>query len=130
MRRQEKAEEDDAMGELGKAPPAPQEQGYPVIPPLDQEQEYEWKWKVCLPLSCDSGMVLISIAKDGGFQAYLLLVVCRFSPNYFLCTHTPLCTLLFFIPHVRYAFLSDYKSRSESSHDSADKAPPPHLDVK
>lgn len=50
MRRQEKAEEDDAMGELGKAPSAPQEQGYPVIPPLDQEQEYEWKWKVCLPL--------------------------------------------------------------------------------
>jgi hypothetical protein len=104
MRRQEKAEEDDAMGELGKAPPAPQEQGYPVIPPLDQEQEYEWKWKVCLPLSCDSGMVLISIAKDGGFQAYFLLVdhLCPSFPHVLVL---PLCTLLLLIPDIRYTSL-------------------------
>lgn len=40
----EKREEDDAMGDIGSAPV--QEQQGPVIPPLDQEQEYEWKWRV------------------------------------------------------------------------------------
>lgn len=45
--RQEKMDEDEAMGEMGKAPSAAAAvQDQPVIPPLDQEQEYEWKWKV------------------------------------------------------------------------------------
>jgi hypothetical protein len=38
----EKKEEDDAMGDIGTTPT---QQG-PIIPPLDQEQEYEWKWRV------------------------------------------------------------------------------------
>jgi hypothetical protein len=47
---QEKADEDDAMGDIGKpAPtPTPTGDGGPIIPPLDQEQEYEWKWRVSL----------------------------------------------------------------------------------
>jgi hypothetical protein len=73
LRKQEQAEEDDAMGELGKAPLQPQG---PIIPPLDQEQEYEWKWKVCL-LSSLFGLwvALTFIAKDGGFETYFLPVV-------------------------------------------------------
>jgi len=38
----ERKEEDDAMGDIGSTPT---QQG-PIIPPLDQEQEYEWKWRV------------------------------------------------------------------------------------
>ena len=41
----ERQEEDDAMGDIGKPPPAVGGEG-PIIPPLDQEQEYEWKWRV------------------------------------------------------------------------------------
>lgn len=46
--RQEKADEDVAMGEIGKTPSAPVADASTnaVIPPLDEEQEYEWKWKV------------------------------------------------------------------------------------
>jgi ribosome production factor 1 len=40
----EKKEEDDAMGDIGSGS-TPVQQG-PIIPPLDQEQEYEWKWRV------------------------------------------------------------------------------------
>lgn len=47
LAKQEKADEDVAMGEMGTgtAAPAPAQSG-PVIPALDEEQEYEWKWKV------------------------------------------------------------------------------------
>lgn len=48
VEKQEKADEDEAMGELGKAPAQNTDQR-PVIPPLDEEQEYEWKWKVSRP---------------------------------------------------------------------------------
>ena len=44
--KQEKDDEDDAMGELGTTQ---NQSSHPVIPPLDEEQEYEWKWKVSLP---------------------------------------------------------------------------------
>ena len=50
LARQEQADEDEAMAEMGKGIKAPSrkdgadaERG---IPALDEEQEYEWKWKV------------------------------------------------------------------------------------
>jgi ribosome production factor 1 len=59
MARQEQADEDEAMAEMGKGVKAPsRKDGGDAdlgIPPLDEEQEYEWKWKVsfyaCSP--CD-----------------------------------------------------------------------------
>ena len=51
LARQEKADEDVAMEEMGKGikPPSVKRKGGDPdlgIPPLDEEQEYEWKWKV------------------------------------------------------------------------------------
>jgi ribosome production factor 1 len=51
IERQEQKDEDEAMEEMGKgvrAPPAAKNGGNPDlgIPALDEEQEYEWKWKV------------------------------------------------------------------------------------
>lgn len=76
--RQEKMDEDEAMGEMGKAPSTSVAvDELPVIPPLDQEQEYEWKWKVSPPLlnlATATGIMLTLVAQDGGFQTYILLV--------------------------------------------------------
>lgn len=72
--RQEKMDEDEAMGEMGKAPPAAVND-QPVIPPLDQEQEYEWKWKVSHTISHRRTHTDFSVsAQDGGFSTYVLLV--------------------------------------------------------
>jgi ribosome production factor 1 len=49
--RQEKMDEDEAMGEIGKVlgkSKTPAELG---IPALDEEQEYEWKWKPKMEVS-------------------------------------------------------------------------------
>jgi hypothetical protein len=56
--RQEKADEDIAMGELGKPQPVVPQASSVVIPPLDEEQEYEWKWKV----SGIAGVVMAGLA--------------------------------------------------------------------
>jgi len=81
----ERQEEDDAMGDIGKPPPAVGQEG-PIIPPLDQEQEYEWKWRVSpfhlhhhlySYFQCmyrDRGKTLMDIAKDGGFETNFLFV--------------------------------------------------------
>lgn len=42
VEKQEKADEDEAMGELGKTPSQPINER-PVIPALDEEPEFEWK---------------------------------------------------------------------------------------
>jgi hypothetical protein len=58
------------MGDIGTTPT---QQG-PIIPPLDQEQEYEWKWRVSyFPLSAIE-VGLMSIAKDGGIEENFLFV--------------------------------------------------------
>ena len=49
--RQEKKDEDEAMEEMGAGLGGQKKRVQnqePVIPPLDEEQEYEWKWKVGL----------------------------------------------------------------------------------
>ena len=66
------------MGDIGK--PAPKsksvsEQEGPVIPPLDQEQEYEWKWRVSLVYLLIRKRLLIEIAKDGGLETNFLFVI-------------------------------------------------------
>jgi ribosome production factor 1 len=49
---QERMDEDAALEEMGKGIKPPKVKNGGVadmgIPPLDEEQEYEWKWKVCL----------------------------------------------------------------------------------
>jgi hypothetical protein len=69
----EKKEEDDAMGDIGSTPV----QSGPVIPPLDQEQEYEWKWRVSLvSFIFILGLEKIAngVAKDGSFKEDFLFV--------------------------------------------------------
>ncbi|EIW70093.1 hypothetical protein TREMEDRAFT_30267 [Tremella mesenterica DSM 1558] len=47
--RQEKMDEDEAAAEMGKE--STEVKGKPVIPSLDEEQEYEWKWKPKMEVS-------------------------------------------------------------------------------
>jgi hypothetical protein len=82
----EKKEEDDAMGDIGSAPV---QQG-PIIPPLDQEQEYEWKWRVSLSSLHECTEVgLMDIAKDGGFEENFLFV----DSLVYLCMYLSLSSL-------------------------------------
>ena len=69
----ERKEEDDAMGDIGSGN-TPVQQG-PIIPPLAQEQEYEWKWRVSLVFLLIERRLLMSIAKDGSFEENFLFVV-------------------------------------------------------
>jgi ribosome production factor 1 len=50
--RQEKRDEDEAMEEMGKGQEKRASAQQMGIPPLDEEQEYEWKWKVSR-ISCN-----------------------------------------------------------------------------
>lgn len=43
---QEKMDEDEAMAEMGAGKAVRAEEGGIVVPALDEDQEYEWKWKV------------------------------------------------------------------------------------
>jgi hypothetical protein len=86
----EQKEEDDAMGDIGTTPT---QQG-PIIPPLDQEQEYEWKWRVSPFLHHREE--LMSIAKDGGFEENFLFVdspayLCMY-PSFSSCLSCVLCS--------------------------------------
>lgn len=77
------------MGDIGAAPVS---QG-PVIPPLDQEQEYEWKWRVSLCfVRIWKERLLMSIAKDGSFKE-----------NFLFVDHPVCCVLL---PCILYVFLT------------------------
>lgn len=51
--KQEKMDEDEAMGEMGSASAGVKKQSLKDlgIPALDEEQEYEWKWKVSYAVS-------------------------------------------------------------------------------
>lgn len=86
--RQEKMDEDEAMGEMGKTQPATV-QDQPVIPPLDQEQEYEWKWKASTPSPTYMG-VAVQVADfcsprwrflDVHSSCRLLAYACIISPS-------------------------------------------------
>lgn len=79
--RQEKMDEDEAMGEMGKAPPAAAND-QPVIPPLDQEQEYEWKWKASHLILHHGAYPDFCVAQDGGLSTYVLLVDFRVHVSY------------------------------------------------
>lgn len=87
IERQEKMDEDVAMEEMGQGvkPPTGKADGGSAagIPPLDEEQEYEWKWKVC----SEQSDKLTRLAEDGSISADILLVV---------CLETAVCMLLTF----------------------------------
>jgi hypothetical protein len=94
--RQEKMDEDEAMEEMGKGMGAPAKKkngGDPDlgIPPLDEEQEYEWKWKVRCG-DVDEVDRADCSAKDGGVQENFLLVMIS-HPSVVSCT-----TLMIILP--------------------------------
>lgn len=70
------------MGDIGSAPV---QQG-PVIPPLDQEQEYEWKWRVS-----QFSLAMYRSRADGNSQRW------RFRGELSFCRYD--CIPLACIPH-------------------------------
>ena len=74
LERQERADEDEAMAEMGQGSHKAKNGAIPSlgIPPLDEEQEYEWKWKVSLMKL--SYLYVLTVAKNGGLETYILFV--------------------------------------------------------
>lgn len=72
-------EEDEALKEIGQ--PAQKKNVYEgtEVPPLDEEQEYEWKWKVsCSSFNkaCYMSMLMVRfIAEDGSIEENLLFMM-------------------------------------------------------
>lgn len=67
LSKQEKKDEDEAMEEMSSGPgkrPRAQEMG---IPALDEEQEYEWKWKVS-GATLNQTRLTSWLAEDGSVQ--------------------------------------------------------------
>lgn len=76
-------EEDEALKEIGQ--PAQKKNVYEgtEVPPLDEEQEYEWKWKVsCSSFNkaCYMSMLMVRfIAEDGSIEENLLFMMQNWS---------------------------------------------------
>lgn len=76
---EEKDEEDEALKEIGQ--PAQKKNAYEgtEVPALDEEQEYEWKWKVSgssFDKACHMWMLMIRfVAEDGSIEENLLFVM-------------------------------------------------------
>ena len=72
---QGKKDETEAMGEIASQSEVPLRHNVP-IPALDEEQEYEWKWKVGRWKHQRYGTIVIAfIAQDGGLQADILFMI-------------------------------------------------------
>lgn len=76
---EEKDEEDEALKEIGQPAQKKNAYGETEVPALDEEQEYEWKWKVSgssLDKACHMWMLMICfVAEDGSIEENLLFVM-------------------------------------------------------
>lgn len=82
---QEKMDEDEAAAEFatGKAPPKNTTPSGQAIPALDEEQEYEWKWKVSAASQGLGSQLTPLAAQDGGLAEDILPLSMLLAPLVF-----------------------------------------------